>query len=284
MKKVLVTGSSGFVGRLFCSGHQDRYQLTTVSLQNVAVEDLKLSDVDVILHLAGIAHRMEKTDDRLYFDVNFELTKKLAQASKKAGVKQFIFMSTIKVYGEHSQWLTPETLCTPNDAYGKSKFMAEEYLRELSSSQFNVAIIRPPLIYGPGVKGNMDRLIQLVSHRKFIPLGNIENKRSMVSIDNLIQLINLIIEKEAKGLFLVQDRKPISTSDLLKELIKAKQTNAKLISIPYGVRFLIRKFLPHIYKRLFGSLVVDDSSTKNGLNYEPLQSTSEGIKKMIKGV
>ena len=111
MKTVLITGASGFVGQRFCVNNKDRYSIKTVSLQKAQIEDLDFSGVDVILHLAGIAHRMEKTDDSLYFEVNYELTKKLAEAAKEAGVGHFIFVSTIKVYGDDYELLTPETAC-----------------------------------------------------------------------------------------------------------------------------------------------------------------------------
>ena len=281
-RSILVTGASGFVGRRFIELTYNRLKINTVSLQSSKIEDVDFGGVDTVLHLAGIAHRMEKTEDQLYYDVNYELTKSLALQAKNAGVKHFVFMSTIKVYGDHYDHLTLETLCLPNDAYGKSKLLAEEYLNELNSDTFKVAVIRPPLIYGPAVKGNMARLIRLVETKSYIPLGGIENQRSMVSIDNLIQLILLIIEKESSGVYLIQDEKPISTSQLLAEIINAKKSKTKLIRIPNIVKWVIRLIKPEVYHRIFGSLVVDDSQTKKLLNYKSLETTSEGILKMIK--
>jgi UDP-glucose 4-epimerase len=282
MKTVLITGASGFVGQRFCVNNKDRYLIKTVSLQNVQIEDLDLSGVDVILHLAGIAHRMEKTDDSLYFEVNYELTKKLAEAAKQAGVGHFLFVSTIKVYGDDYELLTPETACRPNDAYGKSKLMAEEALKNLESRDFGISIVRPPLIYGQGVKGNMQKLMALVQKRKYIPLGNINNKRSMLGLDNFVALLDRVIETSKSGTFLIQDSKPVSTSRLISEIAKGKNIRIKLISIPWLVRFTIKKIAPEIYKRLFGSLVVDDSATRNILDFEPPYSFEEGIRLMAK--
>lgn len=282
LKKILVTGASGFVGDRFLKGKGNEYTLVPVSLREKQIHDINWRDISAVLHLAGIAHRMQKTEDELYYDVNYELTKKLADAAKKAGVKQFIFMSTIKVYGEGYQKISLDTPCKPNDAYGKSKLLAEHYLQELSSPSFKVAIIRPPLIYGPGVKGNMARLINLVEQKKYLPLGEINNKRSIVSIDNLIHLMDIIIEREAEGIFLVQDNKPISTSDLLIEIINAQNSRTKLFEIPGIVKWAIARLTPAIYMRVFGSLEVDDSTTRALLNYMPLEDTSEGILKMIK--
>jgi len=282
MKTVLITGASGFVGQRFCVNNKDRYSIKTVSLQKVQIEDLDFSGVDVILHLSGIAHRMEKTDDSLYFEVNHELTKKLAEAAKQAGVGHFIFVSTIKVYGGDYELLTPETACKPNDAYGKSKLMAEEALKDLESGDFGISIVRPPLIYGPGVKGNMQKLMALVQKRKYIPLGNINNKRSMLGLDNLVALLDRVIETGKSGTFLIQDSEPVSTSKLISEIAKGKNIQIKLISIPGVARFTIKKIAPEIYKRLFGSLVVDDSATRNILSFEPPYSFEEGIRVMAK--
>lgn len=282
MKTILVTGASGFVGQRFCVSSKDRYSIKTVSLQNVPVEDLDLAGVDVILHLAGIAHRMEKTEDSLYYEVNYELTKNLAQAAKQAGVGHFLFVSTIKVYGDDYELLTPETKCIPNDAYGKSKLMAEEALKDLESDDFKVSIVRPPLIYGFGVKGNLLRLIELVEKKKYIPLGKINNQRSMVGIDNLIALLNRIIELKVAGTFLVQDSGAVSTSKLILQIAKEKENQIVLVSIPKVLRGTLKLIAPQIFKRLFGSLVVDDSATRDVLNFKPPYSFEEGIRLMIK--
>ena len=282
MKTVLVTGASGFVGQHFCVNDNDRYIIKTVSLQNIKVKDLDLSGVDVILHLAGIAHRMEKTDDSLYYEVNYKLTQELAEGAKAAKVGHFLFVSTIKVYGEEYELLTPSTECKPTDAYGKSKLMAEEFLKGLDAEEFRVSIVRPPLIYGPGVKGNMQKLIDLVERRKYIPLGNIDNKRSMVGVSNLVALFDKLIETRQRGTFLIQDSEPVSTSKLITQIAKEKNAKINLISIPRLVRFAIKRILPDIYRRLFGSLVVDDSATKSNLNFQPPYSFEEGIRLMVK--
>ncbi|MGK0138555.1 MAG: nucleoside-diphosphate-sugar epimerase, partial [Algoriphagus sp.] len=212
MITVLVTGASGFVGQRFCVDSKDRYSIKTVSLQNMSVQDLDLSGINVILHLAGIAHRMVKTDDSLYYDVNCKLTTELAQAAKLAGVSHFLFVSTIKVYGDEYEFISLDTKCKPNDAYGRSKLMAEEAIKNLESNNFKISIVRPPLIYGKGVKGNMGRLIKLVEKRKYIPLCNIDNKRSMVGVDNFVAFLDRIIATGKSGTFLIQDTHAVSTS------------------------------------------------------------------------
>ena len=282
MKSVLLTGASGFVGKRFTSRNLDKHNIKSTSLQTTLVNDIDFTGIDTIVHLAGIAHRMEKTEDDLYFKVNFELTRDLANKAKKNGVKHFIFMSTIKVYGDDYNELTLQTTCTPNDAYGKSKLMAEQHLQSLISKDFMVSIVRPPLVYGPGVKGNMKKLIDLVGKRNFLPLGNINNKRSMVGLDNLIEFLNRIIEKEVSGIFLVQDDKPTSTSELIKTIAKSRNPNLKLIAIPELFQTIVKKLLPEIHKRLFGSLVVDDFESKRRIDFISPLSFEEGIEMMIK--
>jgi UDP-glucose 4-epimerase len=282
MKSVLLTGASGFVGKRFTSRNLDKHNIKSISLQTTQVNEIDFTGIDTIVHLAGIAHRMEKTEDSLYYKVNFELTRDLANKAKENGVKHFIFMSTIKVYGDEHDMLTLETPCTPNDAYGKSKLMAEEYVESLISKDFKVSIVRPPLVYGPGVIGNMKKLIDLVGKRNFLPLGNIKNKRSMVGLDNLIAFLNRIIEKEVSGIFLVQDDKPMSTSDLIRTIAKSRNPNLKLIAIPGLFQTILKKLVPEIHKRLFGSLVVDDHESKRRIDFKSALSFEEGIELMIK--
>lgn len=269
------------MGQRFC-GDADNEMIRTVSLQRTAVEDVDFDGITQVLHLAGIAHRMEKTEDALYFRVNHELTRQLAIRAKDSGVKHFIFMSTIKVYGNEVEHLSLDTVCVPDDAYGKSKLMAEEAILALSSDSFIVSVIRPPLIYGPGVKGNIDRLLKLLEKRKIVPFGKIENKRSIVAVDNLIALIMKILETRSQGIFLIQDKEPVSTSDLLKSMAMAKGLDTKLVSIPGILRKVIKVLKPEIYKRVFGSLVVDDSDTRKKLDFSPPLSMDEGMEIMIK--
>lgn len=281
-RNLLVTGSSGFVGSSFMDSAKGHIKIRSVSLQNTRVEEMDFDRIDIILHLAGIAHRMEKTEDSLYYDVNYQLTKDLAIAAKASGVRHFIFVSTIKVYGDDYELLTPETECKPNDAYGKSKLMAETALEELGSDDFRVSIVRPPLIYGPQVKGNMQKIVNLIEKRRVIPFGNINNKRSMVAVDNLVALLDRIIETGKSGLFLIQDSEPVSTSKLISEIAKCKGKQINLISIPIVLRYTMKLIVPEIYKRLFGSLVVDDSKTRELLNFQPPYSFEEGIRSMVK--
>ena len=157
--KLAITGSGGFVGKRFMEYNKGRYQLINVSLRSADPSDIDLQEAESILHLAGKAHDMHAKDERVYYEVNYELTKMLADEARKQGVPHFIYVSSVKVYGEEQNGILNESSpCHPLDAYGKSKLQAETYLRSIESDQFKVAIVRPPLVYGPGVKGNMIRL------------------------------------------------------------------------------------------------------------------------------
>ena len=281
MKKILVTGASGFVGSRFCSHYKYKGAIRTVSLQQSAVEAIDFKGVKCILHLAGIAHRMEKTPDALYHDVNHKLSYNLAKKAKEAGVEHFVYMSTIKVYGDHKESLAPDITCEPDDAYGESKLLGEQAIQSLASEDFTISIIRPPLIYGPGVKGNMKKLIALIGKCKVLPFGRIYNQRSIVGIDNLLSLITLLLEKRPSGVFLVQDAQPLSTTQLIEMIGKAQGKPIKLLAIPEILRSLMKMLMPEMYKRLFGSLVVDDSQTRSQLGYSPSVSTVKGIEAMV---
>ncbi|MGB6128401.1 MAG: NAD-dependent epimerase/dehydratase family protein, partial [Psychrilyobacter sp.] len=174
-KKIIVTGASGFVGRNFIGKYSNRYDIVPISLRTTKVEEIDFKGVDCILHLAALVHQMKGAPEEKYFEINRDLTKKLAISAKKNGVRHFVFYSTVKVYGydgdlnNHNFILDINSECKPNDPYGQSKYEAEEILRKLESNvsaslnkqekEFEVAIIRPPMIYGTGVKGNMINLV-----------------------------------------------------------------------------------------------------------------------------
>jgi UDP-glucose 4-epimerase len=256
--------------------------LSGIDLRNVTIRNIDLSSTDVIVHLAGKAHEMNPIPDEIYYQVNFEMTKELADHARDSGVKQFVHISSTKVYGDEIDHVLNEfSNCHPADPYGKSKRMAEEYLLSLHSDSFRVAIVRPPLVYGPRVKGNMIKLLQLAERNIILPLGRIGNKRSMVFVDNLVALINKVITEKASGIFVAGDSRPVSTDELVVLMRKCLGRSPGLVSIPPFVRTLIRNFKPALYTRLFGSFEVDNSSTNSTLNYTPPYSTEYGIGKMV---
>ena len=280
--KVTVTGSSGFVGSRFLEYNAGKFTFLRLSLRDYAIDEIDLSNVGAIVHLAGKAHQMKAIDDNVYFHVNFEMTKAFADKAKKQGVPLFIFVSSVKVYGDKDDlFVNEDSECKPTDAYGKSKLMAEEYLRSIESDQFKVAIVRPPLVYGPRVKGNMIRFLRLAEKNIPLPFGGDANQRSMVFIDNLIALINRIIEIGASGTFVAGDRQPFSTGKLMSLMRGFMKKKAGLVTVPSVGRNILKSVSPKLFNRLFGSFVIDNSKTNQVLSFTPPITTEEGIRQMV---
>lgn len=281
--KLLITGSSGFVGNYFIKSYADEYEIETFSFLNDDVETLHVNDVEIVIHLSALVHQMGGASDMAYEKVNVDQTLQLAHKAKENGVKQFIFMSTVKVYGEESAIAYTETSpCFPEDAYGKTKLKAEQELQKLADDNFVVSIIRTPIVYGSGVKANMHNLMKLIDTMPLLPLGGIDNKRSFVFIGNLCALLDAIIDQRKGGIFLAGDDVPLSTTELIQELAKAKKRKLFLIHLPLFAT-LLQWVKPSFYKRLFESLTVDNSKTKEVLHFKNPYSMQEGIAMMIQG-
>jgi UDP-glucose 4-epimerase len=281
--KIAVTGTTGFVGNRYIRIPYKDYNKIPLNLRTETTEQMDLQGVNTIVHFAGKAHEMQPIPEGIYFKVNFDLTKELAERAKAAGVAHFIYISSTKVYGDEINGVVNEDSdCLPVDAYGKSKRMAEEFLLSMQSPEFAVAIIRPPLVYGPGVKGNMIRLLELAEKNIPLPFGNSGNARSMVYLDNLVALINHVIDKKAAGVFIGGDALPLSTDRLITLMRKSLGRKPGLISIPSFMRKILKKMRPDMYIRLFGSFEVDNSGTNKKLNFTPPYSSEEGIHEMVK--
>lgn len=284
INKILVTGANGFIGKHFIEYNKERFNITTLSVRDDSYKTFDFTGFDSIVHLAGKAHDMNCKDDSEYFKINVDITKTLATKAKQDGVNQFIYVSSVKVYGKEDRGLiTEKSECFPEDAYGKSKLDAEQFLQSIQNENFKVAIVRPPMVYGAGVKGNMEKLIQLCKKNYPLPFGNIGNLRTMVFVDNLIELINTIIDQEAKGIFIPGDKKPIATDELIMMIKQALGKKVKLTSIPIFLRKFIKTIKPSFYNRLFGSFVIDTKATNGKLNFVPPFATEYGIDTMVKG-
>ena len=307
--KVLVTGALGFVGRNL-KEHLDAYGHETIGLDKAASEEevsknifradiLKsdlanfLCDTDVVIHLAGRVHIMRETSsDPLseYREINVDGTIRLANAAIKAGVKRFIYLSSAKVNGETSLPNKPfkeEDQPNPSDPYSVSKFEAEVYLRSLfKGSDMDVIIIRPPLVYGPGVKANFAELIKWIERGFPIPFGCVKsNKRSFVSVTNLVDFICVCLNhrKASNEIFFVSDDEDISTAELVERLAKAMQKPAKLLPVPVGLlkcgAMMINK--RQYISRLLDSLQVDITKAKSLLGWKPPQNLDEGLRQIF---
>lgn len=284
-KTLMITGASGFIGSNFIERYKDKYNIIPVDLLKIKPEEIDFRGVDTVLHLAALVHQMKGAPREKYFEVNTELTRRVAEEAKKQGVRHFVFYSTVKVYGydgdlyNHNLILNEESECKPmNDPYGESKWEAEKILRRLEDDNFKIGIIRPPMVYGKGVKGNMESLIKLVKMFPILPFNYDKNRRSLVNIENLMYLTALVIDKEASGVFLPLDEKNISLKEIVEGIEKAY--NLKRINIPMiqPIFWLLTKLKPNIMVRLFGTLQFDNRLTKEKLGYIAKVKYVEGIK------
>lgn len=280
--KILVTGSNGYLGSSFINQCKKKYKFENFSLLNQKIQDINFKNTEVILHCAALVHQKVEYSYEKYHDINVSYPLKLAKLAKQNGVKQFVFISTIAVYGEDEEKLDENTICNPITTYGKSKLEAEKELLKLSDDSFIVSIIRPPMVYGKDAPGNIDSLLKLVKKVSIIPLGGIENKRSFIFIQNLCHMIDEIISQQKTGIFLARDDEFLTTSKLIELIAKNLDKKIYLIKMPF-FESLLRIIKPSFYKRLYGSLEVNNDITKQKLNLKNPYSVEEGIRLMIKG-
>jgi len=281
-KKVIITGSNSFVGKNFIK-HSIYPDSEEISLIENNPEDIDFSAFDTVLHVAAIVHQSKKIPEEEYFRVNRDLSIEVAKVAKDNGVGQFVFLSTVKVYGDFNSdsgpW-TENSDCNPNDPYGKSKYDAEIELRKLEDDNFKVAVIRTPLVYGKDVKANMLSIMKLVDRFNILPFKKINNKRSFTYTKNLVGFIDRIIEKRASGVFIAMDSEPISTTMLVRLIAKHLNKRIILFGIPSPLINLGQKLIPKIFERLYGSFEMENSKTLHTLDFVPQYTSEEGIQDM----
>lgn len=311
VKKILVTGGYGFIGsRLIevlatqplmqvtasirtqrMSRPQSVFKFVEMDLSQPTDWRAHLDGIDVIVHTAAKAHQLPSAnkDSRSFWQVNHKGTLTLAQQAAAQGVKRFIFLSTIKVNGESTQpreVFRASDTPSPSDPYGQSKLEAEIQLQALSASTgMEVVIIRPPLVYGPGVKANFHNLISWLHRGIPLPLAAINNKRSLLGLDNLISLIITCIEHPAAAgnIFMVSDNQDLSTPQLLQEVAHALNQQARLFSLPESVLRMAAKTLgkEQALHRLCTNLQVDISPTQRILNWQPTTTIQQELHKTV---
>lgn len=281
MKRILITGANSYIGTSFekwVAQWPEDYQVETVGTRNGEWKELDFSPYDVVFHVAGIAHQDAKADqEELYYKVNRDLTIEVAKKAKSEGVKQFIFMSSMIVYGASSKIgetkiITRDTVPEPINFYGNSKLQAEQGILPLQSEGFNVVVIRPPMIYGKDSKGNYPLLAKFAKITPVFP--NIENKRSMLHIDNLTEFIRLMAEHSENGIFFPQNREYIKTAEMVKTIADVKGKKIWLTK-------LFNPFLVglggnvNVINKVFGSLLYsqDISSYKHDYQLNDLRAS-----------
>lgn len=308
---VLLTGASGFVGAEVLRVAQSRgipirpvfrnkefiSELGTVTISSLTSDTnwrVAVSNVDVVIHCAARVHIMDDQEAnplKAFREVNVQGTLNLARQSAEAGVKRFIFISSVKVNGEATQpgrSFNADDIAGPEDAYGISKAEAEAGLRLLSDQTgMEVVIIRPPLVYGPGVKGNFSSMLNWVARGLPLPLGAVtSNLRSFVGLDNLVDLILTCVDhpNAANQTFLVSDGEDLSTTDLLRKIGLALNQPVRLIPVPIKILSFASSLLGKraIAQRLLGSLQVDISKTCTLLDWSPSFSMDEELQSTVK--
>jgi len=267
MKRILITGANSYIGTSFekwLSSCPEEYSVDTVDMKDNKWKEKDFSGYDVVFHVAGIAHvRETKENQYLYYKVNRDLTIDAANKAKKEGVKQFIFLSSMSVYGLKNGVINLNTPINPDSNYGRSKIQAEDSIKLLDENSFKVAILRPPMVYGKGCKGNYSKLANLAIKIPFFP--NINNKRSMIYIDNLSEFVRILIDNDSNGLFFPQNIEYVKTSKMVELIAKAHGKKIILTSL-FNPLITLLKF--NLFNKVFGDLVYETNLSKDNFMYE----------------
>jgi nucleoside-diphosphate-sugar epimerase len=310
-RQILVTGATGFIGRPLCSAlaraglsvralcRAPRQEFDSPGVAWQCCRDLAtveqwqpiLGGIDTIIHLAGRAHVLHEHGndaEDLYLRDNFTATLALARGAIECGVRRFVFLSSIKVYGDgpFSQPLAANQEPVPSEPYGRSKWRAELALLALAAeSSMDIVIVRPPLVYGPGVRANFLRLLRWVERGVPLPLAAVHNQRSLIGLDNLMDfMVSLTLRSESTGgTWHVADREVISTAEMIRILATHMQRPFRLFPFPpallrWGLTLAGRSLE---YTRLCGSLVVDTQTTRDQLRWQPPHSLDDGLARTV---
>ena len=308
MNRVLVTGATGFVGSALCEqlargGYQVRAavraarQLPDAIAEQVVVGDIgpstewesALRDVDHVVHAAARAHVMGDSirNSDQYFATNAQGTRRLAQAAAQSGVRRFLYLSSIKVNGEErTRPYSPADIPHPQGMYAVSKLSGEEAVTQAAASgSMQAAVIRPPMVYGAGVRANFLRLLSWVDRQWPLPLGAVDNRRSLVSVWNLSSLLTQMLSVDAAvaGTWLVSDMEDLSTPGLIRRLAELMRRRARLIPVPESMLRMAGRLTGRSAEvdRLCGSLTVDATKTKQELGWSPPLSVTEGLARTV---
>ena len=264
MKRVLITGAGSYIGtslqKYLEESFPGQYQTDTLDMQDPGWRKAEFAGYDSVFHVAGIAHsdrgKISAERKKLYYAVNTDLTIETARKARAEGVKQFIFMSSAIVYGDSApigkdNVITRETPLSPANCYGNSKVKAEKGIRSLETDSFRVVILRAPMIYGKGSKGNYPLLAKIARRMKVFPY--VQNKRSMLYIGNLTEFVRLMIENEERGIFFPQNGEYSNTSELVRLIARA---NGKKIYLLKGFAWLLKGLglFTDTVNKAFGSL------------------------------
>ena len=271
--EILVTGAKGYIGSNFIKKYSKKYFINVASLSSNDSPDL--SNITTVLHLSALVHQTRSLPDKNYFDINTTQTVNLAKKAKKSGVKHFIFYSTIRVYGAHGFFKEqPDILseisdCQPDDAHGKSKLLAEKKIFLLEDNQFKVTAIRPPIVYGEDCPGNFKKLRNLIKLLPILPFDYTNNTRSIISIENLLSFMGLVIDKQVTGILIPQNRNQYSIKQIIKMISNDLNKKVFLFKFPKSLFFLLKKIIPVTMQSLYGTLFFDTNKTNKKTKFNP---------------
>ena len=263
MKRVLITGLHSYLGtslRDYLSKWPDRYAVTQISLRDDGWKQMDFSGYDVLYHAVGIAHLRERPElYALYDEINRDLAVAVAEKARASGIRQFIFLSTLSVYGVDTGVLNEATPEKPVSRYGRSKLEAESRITALEHDAFRVMILRPPMVYGRGCKGNFGKLARLAKQMPVFPRVN--NQRSMVYIDNLCEFVRQGIDREQSGRFVPQDAAFGNTTQIAQWIAQAE---GKRLYTSGFLGLLLRPFFPVVpaVRKAFGTLIYQETAEK----------------------
>lgn len=287
MKKILITGADSYIGmsvEQWLMSEPDRYQVDTLDMRKEDWREYDFSPYDTVYHVAGIAHadvgNVGEETRQLYYKVNTDLAVSTAEKAKQAGVKQFIFMSSMIIYsGCKEKIITADTQPKPLNFYGDSKWQADLKIRMLESPEFRVAVLRPPMIYGKGSRGNYPELARLAGKLPLFP--KVKNKRSMLYIENLCRFVRILIDNEESGIFFPQNSEYTVTSEMVRMIARVKGHGILMIS---GFGWVVRLLgkLPgkvgRLAEKAFGDLAYEMSMSSYKEDYA-LISLEESIRR-----
>ncbi|TCI71264.1 MULTISPECIES: NAD-dependent epimerase/dehydratase family protein [unclassified Exiguobacterium] len=274
MKKILLTGSNSYIGKSFVKWLESNHSSSVITVESLSVRnnewlEKKFIKYDTIVHLAAIVHNPTASKE-LYYQVNRDLAFQIAKKAKNDGVKQFIFFSTLSVYGLSQGIINKNTPLNPKNDYGKSKLQAEEEILALEDDTFKVVIVRPPIVYGPGSPGNFRKMLMFF---EYLPVFlDIPNKRSMIYIDNLSYFLYLLIDNEERGIYIPQNAEYSSTYQIFLKYREKRKCFS--LRIPHSFVDIIKK--SSIGSKIFGDLVVNSNVCHYKLPYQ-IVSFNESI-------
>lgn len=277
-KKILITGKNSYIGesiKEYLNEYPDYYDIESIETKglNPSVELFK--GYDVVINVAGIAHIKETDENRkLYYEINRDLSVDIAKCAKGAGVKQYVLLSSMSVYGMVTGHITKNTIPHPINAYGDSKLQADNIIEKMRDTSFKIAIVRPPMVYGKDCKGNYQTLRKFAMKSPIFP--NYKNERSMIFIGNLCEFIKRVIDKEDSGLFFPQNKEYVRTSDMVRTV--ARQHSREIV-MPRVFNIAIKVVSVNLIKKVFGSLTYEKTELVGKYNFKESIELTEGYER-----